>query len=551
MPDGSKELPGQLQDETQTAPQSSYCDARKIAENRIGEAQSKMLPTVQDDAKPGFPEDAVNHSENAGVHEHELVTSERQHEPQGSAMEEDADEFPPPRSRGLETLIDAVALATHEEVIAAGDLRHEPDEPDPGLLTPLIDLVRRDSDDPRINVCLFQSVQQFRYSSAIEYRGRMHRVPVLPPGLRNSLPLPTAELSHYGSTRELFDSISALFQQHALVSEKQNELLTYWSIASWFPDFLPFVPRLTITGPPFAADLLLRVLRSVCRRPVLLAGMSPAILRVIPFDELMPTLLIREVRPSKKMAALLDASDHCGYFVASDNDVRQFYCAKCLYLGEDRTGNAGKLPGIHVHVGQSRWSPVRPMPSNEVTQDFQNRLFYYRALNHDHVESSKFGVNGFMPEFCAVAQALGAPIVNDTKLQTAIIELLRGQNEQARVDRASGLNAVVLRAVLFHCHEGDQQQAFVREITATVNQILEQEGESLKVSNETVGHVLKSLGLYTSRLGSTGRGLVLDKAMRFRAHELCYIHQVAPDPAEAPGCGHCHNLQVQQRSEVM
>jgi hypothetical protein len=554
MSDGSNELPERLQSEPQTVPQPSDRSVEKIAEGRNGQAPPNLLPAAQDTVNLDLPVyAAANHTENGEVQNDELVRNNQQAQPVRSAVEHEVDIFQPNpsnRIQSIESLIDAVALATHEEYLAAGDLGHEADEPEPKLLSPLIDLVRRDSGDPRIYVCLFKSFQDFFSSPAIEYDGRWRHVPQLPPGLQKSLLLPT-RLKNYGTTRQLFDDICALLQQHAPLFENQCKLLAYWSLASWFPDFLPFVPRLTITGPPFAADLLLRVLRSVCRRPVSLAAMSPAVLRAIPFDELMPTLLIREERLSKKMAALLDASDQSGYLVVSGKDMRQFYCAKCLYLGEDGNGMASRLPGIHVHVTKNRSFAVRALPSADVTQDLQNRLFSYRAVNHDHVESSMFGVSGFMPEFCAVARALGAPIVDDPELQTGIIELLKEQNDQAQVDRASGLNAIVLRAVLSHCHQGDQQQAFVREIATTVNQIYKQEGESLKVSNESVGHVLRNLGLYTRRLGSTGRGLTLDNAMRLRTHELAYAHQVIPDSIDPPLCGYCHNLQTSQRSQLM
>ena len=102
---------------------------------------------------------------------------------------------------------------------------------------------------------------------------------------------------------------------------------------------------------------------------------------------------------------------------------------------------------------------------------------------------------------------------------------------------------MVLKAVLFHCHEGEQQKVFVRDLAATVNNTYRDEGEPLKISNERLGHVLKNLGLYTQRLNNAGRGLVLDNATRIRAHELSYANEVLP---ETPACGHCQRLHVQQ-----
>jgi hypothetical protein len=172
-------------------------------------------------------------------------------------------------------------------------------------------------------------------------------------------------------------------------------------------------------------------------------------------------------------------------------------------------------------------------------------------MRRDVVAASKFRVSGFRPEVCAIAQVLGASMGCDPELQRGIIELLKERDEQSRVDHASGQNGMVLRAVLWHCHQHNQQQVFVREIAATANQIYHEEGESLTISNETVGHVLKNLGLYTRRLGKAGRGLMLDKATQSRAHELSYASDVLPDSAGVPDCGHCHKMQLLETQEVV
>ena len=369
---------------------------------------------------------------------------------------------------------------------------------------------------------------------------------MLPPTLRDALLLPT-DLEDYGTTRDLFNSVRDLLKRHLTLFDHQDELLAYWCIASWFPDAVDFIPRLTITGPRFAADLLLRVLRAVCRRPVLLAGINSAVLKAIPINELTPTLLIRETRLSGRKLELLDASDQKDFFVATGTNLRQFYCAKCIYLGEDRSDQAGAPGGIHVHVGDIRLFASQVLPDHEV-ESFQNKLFRYRSLHYDRVKLSTFTAEGLLPELRTIAQQLGSAIVGDDDLQKRIIEVLQEQSEQARVDRSSGRKAMVLRAVLLHCHQNDQPQVFAREICATVNRLYSEEGESLKVSSETVGHMLKSMGLYSRRLGNGGRGLVLDHSTQLKAHELSHAYDVLP---EMPDCGYCHKMQVPQSKEFV
>jgi hypothetical protein len=105
----------------------------------------------------------------------------------------------------------------------------------------------------------------------------------------------------------------------------------------------------------------------------------------------------------------------------------------------------------------------------------------------------------------------------------------------------------VVKAVLFFVRRGEEQ-VFVREIAATANQIRLKQGELRKLSNESVGHGLKKLGLPTRRLGSEGRGLVLDTPTQIRVQQLSLEYDVLPDAYE---CGHCHNLQASLAEELM
>jgi hypothetical protein len=169
---------------------------------------------------------------------------------------------------------------------------------------------------------------------------------------------------------------------------------------------------------------------------------------------------------------------------------------------------------------------------------------------HDLVIASKFHVpeSQFRPEVAAIAQVLGSALVSEPHLRRGIKELLQARDEQSQVDSANSLDGVVLRAVLSYCHLENQERVFVREIAEAANGIYRAEGESLRISSETTGHVLKNLGLYSRRLGNAGRGLVLDKATLSQAHRLAYGFDVLPPE---PSCGYCHTLQTQQTEEFV
>ena len=415
-------------------------------------------------------------------------------------------------------------------------------------IDPTHDLVRETTEERSIRVSLVEwdrSGPKLSRQQSVEFLGKRHFVPELLPALKGSLLLPT-DLEDYGTTRDLFESVRELLNRYLALINHQDEILAYWCIATWFPDVLDFIPRLTITGPGFTADVLLRVLRCVSRRPVLLAGMNAAVMKTIPINELMPTLLIRETGLSKRKAELLDAIDQKDYLIASGTEIGQFYCAKCIYLGEDDSHQVGVSDGIHVHVGDIRL-PALPLPLDHEIESFQNQLFRYRSRHYGRAKASKFTPEGLFPELRAVAQQLGSAIVGDDDLKKHIVDVLQEQSEQARVDRSSGRKAMVLRAVLVHCHQGDQQ-VFARELAATVNQIYIEDGEPVKVTSEAVGHVLKGLGLYSRRLGNGGRGLMLDKSTQSKAHELSRTYEVLP---ATPACGYCHRLQVPGSKELI
>ncbi|MGA7686556.1 MAG: hypothetical protein WCC32_14275 [Terriglobales bacterium] len=366
------------------------------------------------------------------------------------------------------------------------------------------------------------------------------------PTLYESLILPR-HVKSFRTTRELFDEIVALLQKHVMLPRKECSLLAYWAIATWFTDYLPFLPNVVISGPASTADLLLRTLAAVCRRPILLGELSPLILRKLPIAYIEPTLLIRAVQLNRYTSALLNASAQPGYLFFDGESLEQFYCPKCIYVGELVKDSLATSNSIQINLGGSVLQSSGPPPTKDEMTHFHNRLLGYRLLNHDKVKSANFHVSGFRPEISVAADVLGAAIVDDVDLQRGVIDVLKDRDEQSRVDRATGVNGLVLRAVLFHCHQKEERK-YVREIAATANRFYAEDGELLRVSSETVGHALKYLGLYSCRLGNAGRGLVFDKATQAHAHRLSHAHDVL---TSEPSCEHCHGLQQSESQEVV
>jgi hypothetical protein len=279
--------------------------------------------------------------------------------------------------------------------------------------------------------------------------------------LFESLILPSG-VQQFRTTRALFDDISSLLNKQITLPTKDCSLLVYWAIATWFTEDLAFVPTVVISGPASIADILLRTLVAVCRRTLLLGELSPAIFRKLPIYPIRPTLLVRESQLNRNMSSLLNASNQPGYLFLSTNTFQQLYCPKCIYVGECVKDSPAASNSVHINLSGSALQPDYSLPTEDEITSFQNRLFSYRLLNHRQVASASYTSPGLRPEISAVAGELAAAIVDDVDLQDGVIEALKGSDEQARVDRATGVNGLVVRAVLFHCHQNDQRR-FVRE----------------------------------------------------------------------------------------
>jgi len=360
--------------------------------------------------------------------------------------------------------------------------------------------------------------------------------PSMPSAVYSSIRLAN-DVAEYQSAREVFDAVYEVLQKCSALSRYQCEVLTFWSIASWFQDALDFLPHVTISGPLHMAQLLFSLLEYVCHKPLKLIDMNLAALKGISMEQLKPTLLVHQVKAGQAATHLLQATDYPGYFVANRDGLYMFYCAKVVYIGE--TCPKQTRGGLHIHLGRNAPVPVRPYRSSAAIERLQSRLLSYRAFNRERADFLEVAPGELQPEFDLIARRLGAVIINDSALQRRLVELLKGWSEDVRAERAGGIDGAVLTAVLNFAH-GNDRQPYVREIAVATNEIRFEQGEPSKLSCEKIGHLLRKLGLHTHR-DMNGRKLVFDQSTQLLVHQLCFEYDVLP---AAPECGYCHKLQT-------
>ena len=340
----------------------------------------------------------------------------------------------------------------------------------------------------------------------------------------NAIPAPTgAKL--YGTTGELFLRLQKAIAAQTSQSEQASALLAYWTIASWFPDGLTLAPGLAIIGPNYEGDLVLHTLRNFCRNPLMLTGINATDLKNINW-RIPPTLLCYAPNLTKQMASLLGCSTRRNYMVGGAGKYQDFYSAKGLYIGREVSVDRIPRCSVQINVLPTATACATQKASRLAeleVQELQNQLLKYRLKNLVRVYNSDFDASSLTADTRAIANALGACIVDSPELQSQLISLLEPVENQREADRSTGIEAVILEATLSLCHAG-KAQIFVAEIATEVNLIARARGERLQYSAESIGHGLKRVGLSTRRLGKAGRGLVMDLATKTRAHELAAVY---------------------------
>jgi hypothetical protein len=239
-----------------------------------------------------------------------------------------------------------------------------------------------------------------------------------------------------------------------------------------------------------------------------------------------PTLLFYDPNVTKQMASLLGCTATRGHLVGDAVRYRDFFGPKAVYLGEEVS--ADRIPlcclQVNVHPTTAACAIEKASRLTEIeVQELQNELLNYRLKNLVRVYNSKFDSSALTSDTRAIANALGACVVDSPKLQSELITLLTPVESQRQADRSTSLEAVTLEATLNLAHAG-KAQVLVGEVANEVNRIVEARGERQYYRAEIIGHRLKKIGLSTRRLGKAGRGLVMDLATMTRAHELAAVY---------------------------
>jgi len=298
---------------------------------------------------------------------------------------------------------------------------------------------------------------------------------------------------------------------------------------------------LGIYGPVQGQGIdVLRLLRSLCRRPVLLAGITPAGLRALP-TYLHPTLLINQPGLKPRTWALLRGSSHRGFYIpAGKGGVVDVHGARAIFLGMDDTDKITRGEVLHLFLAPALFnhSVLNDARLDQIACELQPKLLSYRLKNWQKVQESAFDVSTFTFPTRELARNLGACVVDDPELAEKLSLLLEAQDEDVRAQRCTDVRYVIIEIILVLLHKMELSAVRVGKISELTNALLRSRGEIVEYNSAEVGWKLRQLGLCRRRDGA-GKSLCLHQDTSRRIHDLARSYGVLSRVNVRQGCPDC------------
>jgi len=342
-------------------------------------------------------------------------------------------------------------------------------------------------------------------------------------------PVTTQGTSRSATATEILNWIEMVLLSETHLSNEQAGLVAFWVISTWFQEGLTVLPCLVITGSAYYSNRVLHVLQQICCGAALMAGFVRSDLEAL---RRCRTNLLSKPNLDKQTAHLISCLTDKRFRVAKGPDLLFYSSSTAIYAGENP-----ETHGIQNSIHLSPINAVTPTISSpqllrQMIQGIPDHLKQYREKNLPHVQLSTWIPTGLSSEMATMAAELGRCIVDGPALRLRLITLLGTHDKQRLSDLSNCSEALVLEASLNLCHQ-KKPQLLAGEIATEVNRLQKERGERITYSAENVGHLLKKLGLYTRRLGKSGRGLMMDLATITTIHKVAAAYNcVGLEPEE-------------------
>ena len=405
-----------------------------------------------------------------------------------------------------------------------------------------LDLVR-DPETGEVRILAWADNEK-KVGREVKFGQKRYIPPNVDPTVLAALQLPRNVLAAAPPTRELFDDVCRQFAEFTGLVEGPLRQVAYFIFATWMADRIPDAPFLWVAALSAAdGSEFMQLLALFCRRSLLLSADSTSGLWTLPMY-LRPTLLLDGAELTTPLQRFLHASNNKGVHCVKRGQALDLYCPKAICsldgLRDPALSSCAlqiNLPARHV-----RLPTLTQEVSKSIAEAFQAKFLAYRLTNFQQVTRPDIDLEGLTPATQGLVGSLAACILGDAKLQSEVASLLRDQDRETTEERSTGLESVILEALLHCCHDGDRSSVRVSELAEVTNTILSRKGHRLQVSPESLGWKLRHLRFRTEFIGSGGKSLWLLDDVRRRIHSQAREYRVPLDPQGAQqDCPLCSN----------
>jgi hypothetical protein len=378
----------------------------------------------------------------------------------------------------------------------------------------------------------------------LEYQGETYRAMPLPPV---DLLLPRRTQGS-GEIRPIFEQMCKILQKLCALPEAQAGIVGFWVISTWFADCLFAPPVLSVYGANMTRAMhLFRVLRCLCRRGLLIAGLTPGKLQGLPWA-FQPTLLLTQ--PSRNAQNLLLASSFQDVHVPTPaGDFQNFSCPKAIFTGSAPLPPLWATQTIALPLSPLDDGVVRPSERMlaKVADYFQPRMLTYRLKRWAEVRNSRFVATGLRSPLREVASTLGSCIQGDDDLAARFVTDV----PEPDADQGADLLDVALLEVLWprlHRRAANQAPVEIRikaELAKDIATFVLAAGDDQKFTAEMVGIRIALLGFDTKR-DQRGSKVQLTPQTSRRIHQLAS----KLDPLKSvSGCPDCEQMLAERQPD--
>jgi hypothetical protein len=349
-------------------------------------------------------------------------------------------------------------------------------------------------------------------------------------------------VAQFGSTRQLFAETCKVISKFSNLSEDAVSLTSAFVFSSWLPERAPLAPFLFVNSAATAGPAaFLRLLDALSMHSIKLAEINAADLRSLR-TPLRLTVLMDVAAPKPSLMKVLRASSRDDFRMLCGGKIIGLSCSKVLCSQEPLRDPA--VLDFPLQIALAPTSGLTPAFDRQVAEkiaaEFQPKFLLHRLNHLNDASRPMLDVVGLTGPTQELAHTLAAGLAGDDTLCSRIVARLRQRDREIETERAAGVEAVVVEALLFSSHEGARSTVRAAELADYTNEILHGRAADCEVSPEQVGWRLKALGFHTESIGSAGKGLHLDPAVRTRIHRLARNFEVRSLQAgPRPQCAYC------------